>query len=92
MGTRGTHAAPLHGSIVKVKVLTGETMDMSFKFRADEIVQVFTGDERGSTSRFKFRDDRLVMSVRVHGSQLPIDLVSQLSHGRLWGRFVDRSK
>ncbi|HVY44263.1 MAG TPA: hypothetical protein VHB21_00230 [Minicystis sp.] len=75
------YAGLLDGTPVKVKVSTGDEMDMSFKFGA-EMVQTFSDPKKGRVNRFELRGDRLVMHVRVYATQLPEQVTYDLTFAR----------
>jgi hypothetical protein len=81
MDTR-SYTAPLDGSWVKVKAITGDEMDMRFKIADSILDQIFSGDERGRVNAFRPSSGKLVMNVRVHASKLPKDLVYKLTYER----------
>lgn len=71
----------LDGIAMKVKTVTGEIMDMRYQL-GPAIEQVFYDHEKGRVNRFELRDNRLVMHVRVHASQLPRELTYALTFER----------
>ncbi|NUP06711.1 MAG: hypothetical protein HOW73_11715 [Polyangiaceae bacterium] len=78
-----SYTAPVDGKVVKVKVLTGDEMDMSFAVRKDAIDQSFKGEERGRVNTFKTDAKELSLRVRVYASRLPKELVYRLTYERV---------
>ncbi len=77
------YRAPLDGSKVRVRVPTGDEMDLRYAVKTGRVDQLFEGDDRGRTNRYTLGDDDvLVMGVRVFASQLPKDVLYKLTYRR----------
>jgi hypothetical protein len=76
------NVAPMNGSSVKVRSITGEMMDMSYKV-GSEIEQSFKGNAKGRVNRYEVQGDKLVLHVRVFAAQLPYELVYDLTYERV---------
>jgi hypothetical protein len=76
------YTAPLDGSKVKVKGITGDELDLHLVVAPGSLKQVFSAEDKGRVNSFSFSGSKLVMHVRVHSEKLPKDLVYQLSYGR----------
>jgi len=74
--------APLDGSPVKVKVVTGDLMNLHYDLVEGRLDQIFRGDDRGRTNRFTLASERLVMRVTVSATQLPKNVVYTLTYER----------
>ena len=77
-----SYTAPLDGSHVKVKGITGDEMKMCFKIRQGAIDQQFSSDDKGRDNGFRYADNKVVMHVRVRAEKLPKDLVYKLTYER----------
>ncbi len=75
------YTAPLDGSTVTVKGITGDELELHLEIASDSFKQVFLGDDKGRTNTFRREGDALVLNVRVHSKQLPKDLLYKLSYG-----------
>ena len=82
MDTR-SYTGPLDGSPVKVKTILGDEMDMRLKCRSGALDQSFSAEDKSRLNAFRFDGDKLVLSVRVHASALPKDLVYKLTYERV---------
>lgn len=76
------NVAPMDGTSVKVRSITGEMMDMSYKVGA-EIEQTFKGASKGRVNRYELQGDKLVFHVRVFAAQLPYELLYDLTYERV---------
>lgn len=75
--------APLDGTAVKVKVVTGDVMQMHYEADDGQLDQIFEGEDRGRLNRFTFnKAGQLLMNVTVHATQLPKKLVYKLTYER----------
>ncbi len=72
--------APTNGDPVDVIVVTGDEMSMHYDIVEAHIDQIFEGDDKGRTNRFKHKDEKLVMHVTVHATQLAKNLVYKLTY------------
>jgi hypothetical protein len=81
--------APLDGSTVKHKATNGEMMDMKFEV-GDEIVQSFQGNAKSRENRYRLEGDRLTFQVKIRASQLPKELVYELTYERVGDEEVPR--
>jgi hypothetical protein len=75
--------ASLDGTSTKVKSSTGEMMDMSFKVEGNEIVQTSTGINKGRVNRYELKDGKLIVHTRVHSTQLPKELLYEMTYERV---------
>lgn len=80
-GQRG-YTGPLDGRPVKVKVMTGDEMSLHYAITENEIRQVFAGDQKGSVNTYRRSEARVVRRSRVYASQLPVDLIYDLTYER----------
>jgi hypothetical protein len=78
-----SYTAPLDGSHVKVKGITGDEMKMCFKIRQGAIDQQFSSEDKGRDNGFRYADNKIVMHVRVRAEKLPKDLVYKLTYERV---------
>lgn len=76
-------SAPLDGTSVKVRSMSGEMMAMSFKVVGNEIEQTFAGSAKGRVNRYQLEDATLVIHTRVYAAQLPRELVYELTYARV---------
>ncbi|MFO0550376.1 MAG: hypothetical protein U0271_18420 [Polyangiaceae bacterium] len=77
------YAAPLSGSAVKVKGLTGDDLNLSYAVSSAKLEQKFVGDEGGRTNTYTRSGDQLVMNVRVFSDKLPKDLKYKLTYKKV---------
>lgn len=79
-----TVSAPLDGSsAVKVKAINGEMMDVTFSVGDRTLTQTAKGIAKGRVNTYTLKDDgRLTLHVRVYASQLPSELVYDLTYER----------
>jgi len=75
-----TYTAPLSGTSVKVKGITGDELQLSYKVSTGQIEQRFAGEGRGRVNTFTKSDELVVVDVRVHSTQLPKDLKYRLTY------------
>ncbi len=76
------YTAPLDGSKVKVKGITGDELDLHLVLAAGSLKQVFSAEDKGRINSFSFSGSTLLMHVRVHAEKLPKDLLYKLSYER----------
>ncbi len=73
---------PLDGRPAKVTAISGDTMEMRYRFADAQIRQWIAGDEKGQVNTFRLDGRRVTQSVRVYASQLPGDLLYTLTYER----------
>ena len=78
-----SYTAPLDGTHVMVKGITGDDMKMCFKIRQGSIDQQFSSEDKGRDNGFRCADNKVVMHVRVHAEKLPKDLIYKLTYERV---------
>lgn len=77
-----SHTAPLDGTKVKVKGITGDELDLHLVVAPGSLKQVFSAEDKGRINSFSFSGSTLVMHVRVHAEKLPKELIYKLSYER----------
>ncbi|NUP13698.1 MAG: hypothetical protein HOW73_47285 [Polyangiaceae bacterium] len=76
-----SYTAPLDGTPVKVKGITGDELDLSVKI-GDGLEQTFSGDEKGRINSMRIENNRLILTVVVHAEALPTKLTYTLTYER----------
>lgn len=77
-----THTAPIDGTKVKVKGITGDDMMMHFDISDERLDQIFLADDKGRRNRFVADGRKLTLNVRVHADKLPKALLYRLTYQR----------
>ena len=78
------HAASIDGTKVKTKSKHGDKIQVSHKFSGKKLVQRIIGDGGDRTNRYKLSSDgkRLILSVEITSSHLPVPVEYSLSYER----------
>ncbi len=77
-------SAPLDASsTVKVRATNGEMMDMSYSVSNTMIEQAMKGLNKGRVNQYELKDGKLIVHTRVYASQLPKELVYDLTYERV---------